>query len=188
MKYLIVLIVLLVGCTPNRVVLDAPETAQPGQLVVLDATKSNVPVTWYSETDYEVIGKTAFFCPNELGEYTFILIADDRVIVHKIKVQLKVVSLIKDWLPKNPDSKIIEKLARSFERVALAGHTDLLTLVKTTAISNRAILGSDLEKWQPFLESLSEYLKENLQDKDIDAHTEFWFKIAAELRKINAKT
>ena len=79
---------------------------------------------------------------------------------------------------------ILEKLAKSFERVASAGHTDVATLVKTTALSNRGILGPDLEEWKPFLVSFSKYLKSNYAEATVEQHIELWFKLAAALRSI----
>ncbi len=183
MRYLL-LLVLLTGCSPARVVLNAPETAAPGEIVILDASESNVSVCWYSEADFEIIGKKAIFCTNDIGTYTFLVMANNKVVVHKVEISKESVSLIKSWLPKNLDLKVVNKLANSFERIASAEHTDLTVFMATTAISNRVALGDSLDKWKPFLTTLVEYLEENFNDKSVEEHTEMWFKIAAELRSI----
>lgn len=188
--------------TDARIILTAPTTCKVGELVVLDASKSNavsfewrvIPVT----SNFEVIeeGERAFFCAGEPGTYLFIISAAKRdtvdCVVHSIKVTGVALPTpvnnftlkVKSWLPQNPNPKILEKLAISFERVASAGHTNVETLVKTTALSNRGSLGVNLEEYKPFLINFSSYLKENYSNKSIDKHTELWFQMASSLRSL----
>ena len=202
-KAVLIFVILLIPATmllPQKaeIVVDAPSFAEIGELVTLDASSSTTPFSWYfvsEDADFKIIenGKKAVFCARKLGDYTFILTAaNGSNVVKVIKVRLQkpviVVTTILDeitkWLPKNADPTTIEKVARSFERVASAGHTDIGMLVKTTAASNRAILGDNLEEWKPFLVAFSKYLKTNLKDKDIDVHVEIWFKLASALRDV----
>ncbi len=189
--------------SPNnaKIILTALEECEVGELVELDASQSNAnSFSWRvvpGTKNFRVIeeGKRALFCSGQPGKYLFILAAakQDTIdcIIHTILVKPAAppptppdpfISKVKSWLPVNSDSVIIEKLARSFERVASAGHTDVSILVKTTALSNRGILGPDLESYKPFLIAFSNYLKANYQDKSIEDHLELWFRMAAALR------
>lgn len=185
--------------TDAKIILQAPTTGSIGELIELDASKSNATsFIWrvIPETpNFKVIekGKKLLFCSGEKGTYLFILAAAKRdsvdCIVHQITIEGAPVidtltKRVRTWLPKNSDSKILEKLARSFERVASAGHTDVAVLVKTTALSNRGILGSNLEEYKPFLKALSAHLKNNYAEATIEQHLELWFKLAAALRSI----
>ena len=183
----------------TEIVINVPAAAGIGELVTLDASASTTPFSWYfisEDADFKVIenGKKAVFCARKPGNYTFILTAaNGSSVVKTIVIQLQkpvvVVTNILDGvlnlIPKNAKPSILEKVARSFERVASAGHTDIGILVKTTAASNRAILGDNLEEWKPFLIAFSSYLKTNLKDESIDAHVETWFKLALALRGVN---
>ena len=185
--------------TDAKIILNAPSTGSIGELIELDASKSSATsFTWrvIPETpNFKIIekGKKLLFCSGETGTFLFIIAAAKRdsvdCIVHTIIIKgapviNTLVKRVRSWLPKNSDSKILEKLAKSFERVASAGHTDVAVLVKTTALSNRGILGSDLEEWTPFLQSLSAYLKENYIEATVEDHLELWFKLAAALRSL----
>lgn len=185
--------------TDAKIILNAPSTGMIGELIELDASKSNATsFTWRvipSTPNFKVIekGKKLLFCSGETGTYLFILAAAKRdsvdCVVHQIIIKGRPVidtlaKRVRSWLPKNANPIILEKLARSFERVASAGHTDIAIFVKTTALSNRGILGQDLEEWTPFLKSLSAYLKSNLVEASIENHIELWFKLAAALRSL----
>lgn len=187
--------------TDAKIILEAQNECEVGELVELDASKSNAnSFAWRivpGTKNFRVIedGKMALFCSGQPGKYLFILAAAkaDTIdcVVHTITVKPAspppvppdpFISKVRSWLPTNPDIVIIEKLARSFERVASAGHTDVAVLVKTTALSNRGILGTDLESYKSFLIAFSNYLKANYQDKSIEDHLELWFRMAAALR------
>ena len=185
--------------TDAKIILNAPSEGSIGELIELDASKSSATsFTWRvipSTNNFRVIekGKKLLFCSGETGEFLFILAAAKRdsvdCVVHRIMIKSSptidiFAEAIKSWLPPSADPIILEKLAKSFERVASAGHTDVSVLVKTTALSNRGILGSDLETWKPFLMAFSNYLKTNYTDASIEQHLELWFKLAAALRSI----
>ena len=188
-----------IDSTDAKIILNAPDSGVIGELIELDASKSSATsFTWrvIPNTDnFKIIedGRKAIFCSGRPGTYTFILSAAKRdtvdCIVHIIIIKgAPVINTltkhVRSWLPENADPVILEKLARSFERVASAGHTDVAVLVKTTALSNRGILGPELEEWTPFLKSLSVYLKSNYAEATVDQHIELWFKLAAALRSI----
>lgn len=189
--------------TDARIVLTAPNECEIGQLVELSAAESTAAsFTWrvIPETpNFRVIegGKRALFCSGTPGKYQFVVAVAKRdtvdCIVHEVMVLKPSLPptpidtftiTIQSWLPENPDPNIVEKLAKSFERVAAAGHTDVSVLIKTTALSNRGILGVDLEKYKTFLIAFSNYLKENYVDEPIEKHVELWFKVAAALRAL----
>ena len=174
--------------------ITAPTNAATGELVELVADGAD-NYSWQvipGTANIRVIedGKKLFFTSGEKGDFLFILTGckNNKIncLTHKLSIGGTVIipfaAIVKSWLPKNLDPVILEKLARSFERVASAGHTDIAVLVKTTAASNRAILGKDLVKYTPFLMKLGAHLKANYSEKDISKHTELWFRIAAVLR------
>ncbi len=184
-----------------KISLTAPTTCKIGELIELDASSSIASsFTWrvIPETpNFRIIerGKKALFCSESSGKYLFVLAAVNQntvdckihVIVVGLKVKIKVTNSfnqkIRSWLPDDSDPKIVEKLAKSFERVAAAGHNDITILVKVTALSNRGILGSDLVKYKPFLVAFSDYLKDNYANENIEKHIELWFMIASALRE-----
>ena len=183
-----------------KIILVAKSTCKIGELVLLDASQSRAnSFTWHILPDtpnFRVIdnGQKALFCSGESGEYLFVLSVSKRdtidCVIHKIVVEGNPIpadaftATVKSWLPKTKNAIILEKLARSFERVASAGHTDIAVFVKTTALSNRGTLGVNLEEYKPFLISFSGYLKENYSNKPIHEHIELWFKMASTLRSL----
>ena len=185
--------------TDAKIVLSAPITGLVGELIELDASKSSATsFTWRvipGTSNFRIIenGRKALFCSGKPGTYLFILAAAKRdsvdCVVHRIVIKgapviNSLAARVKAWLPNDADPVILEKLAKSFERVASAGHTDVPLLVKTTALSNRGILGSDLNEYTPFLKSLSSYLKTNMAEASVEAHIELWFELASVLRSL----
>ncbi len=194
------------GETSMQLIVKAPETCAIGEMVTIDATASNcdkfewkvIPET----NNFRVItnGQEALFCAGASGTYIFIIAATREGILMPLKAVTVIVETkilpqpvivdnaftikVKSWLPSNPDLEILEKLAKSFERVASAGHKEVADLVKITALSNRGILGSQLETYKPFLIAFSEHLKVNYADATVDNHIELWFNLAATLRAI----
>ena len=185
-------------------IVKAPETCKVGEMVTIDATGSNADVfEWLvipTTKNFRVItnGQEALFSAEEPGTFIFIIAATrDGILQPLYRLQVVVepgstpvpvhddfTIKVKSWLPPNVDPKILEKLARSFERVASAGHKDVAVLVKTTSLSNRAILGDQMLKYKVFLVAFSAYLKANLTDATIEEHVELWFSLAATLRSM----
>ncbi len=179
-----------------KIVLTAPTEAKIGELVILDASASEaVSFIWkvIPETrDFEIIedGKRAFFTSRRPGTYLFVVAAakSDAVdcVIHEIQivgnptVEDKFTILIKSWLPKNPDPRVLRALARSF--TASTSAEDVSTLVKQTSVANQAVLGNKLELYKPFLMKFSEYLKQNYNGKSLEQHKELWLKLAETLK------
>lgn len=187
----------------TALIIRAPETCRIGEMVTIDVTSSTADnFEWLviPETkNFRVItnNQEALFSAESPGTFVFIIAAiRDGSLLPMGKISITVVPgtkpplvtdfiiKVKDWLPPNADPMILEKLARSFERVASAGHKDVADLVKTTALSNRAILGAQLPQYKTFLVAFSAHLKANLTEATIDDHIELWFSLAAALRSI----
>lgn len=192
-----------------KCLIEAPIEAQPGELVILEAKIAAASYTWKVIPDnenYKIIedGKKLIFSSQYPGQYIFVLAAakGDTVdmIVHTINIVVyepepepapivepavdTFIELVKTWLPEDYEHNEPMLLSRSFELVALIGHDDIDKFLKVTALSNRTSLGEELDKWKPFLEKVSQYCKENLAEKDIDAHIEFWLELAKALRSL----
>ena len=193
------------GQTELQLIVKSPESCVIGEMVTIDATASNcdtfewkvIPAT----DDFRVItnGQEALFCARAPGTYIFILAGTRDGILMPLKAITIIVKPgtvpviivdddltinVKSWLPQDANPRILEQLARSFERVASATHEDVASLVKTTALSNRSALGSNLPQYKTFLIALSTHLKTNLTEATIDEHVELWFNIAKILRSI----
>ncbi len=194
------------GETEMQLIVKAPETCVIGEMVTIDVTASNcdtfkwkvIPET----TDFRVItnGQEALFTSRSPGKYIFVIAGTRDGILMPLKAITIIVERsiapvpvivdnaftikVKNWLPANADPIILEKLAKSFERVASAGHKEVADLVKITALSNRGILGSQLEEYKPFLIAFSNHLKTNYAEVTVDKHIELWFNLAAVLREI----
>lgn len=187
-----------------KCLIEAPIEAQPGQLITLEAKIPAASYTWKVIPDnknYKIIedGKKLIFSSQYPGTYIFVLAAAKSdtvdIVTHTINIKSKsnpnpdpkpdnFIELVKTWLPENYDHNEPMLLSRSFELVALVGHEDIDKLLKITAASNRSALGDNLEKWKPFLTEVSKYCQENLDDKSIDEHIDFWFKLAKALRNL----
>lgn len=189
----------------SALIIKAPETCRVGQMVTIDVTGSTadefewlvIPATDNFRVDTN--NREALFSAEAPGTFIFIIAATRDGILLPISQITIVVELgiapppdisddftikVKGWLPSNADPVILEKLAKSFERVASAGHKEVADLVKTTALSNRAILGPSLLRYKTFLVAFSTHLKVNLSEATIDEHVELWFSLAAALRSI----
>lgn len=194
------------GQVDMQLIVKAPETCVVGEMVTIDATASNCDTFEWKvipETNnFRVItnGQEALFCASAPGKFIFVIggtrdgilmpLKDITVIVEASIASPLIIPddaftiKVKSWLPTNIDPVILEKLAKSFERVASANHKDVASLVKTTALSNRGILGPQLEMYKPFLVAFSVHLKTNYTEATIDKHVELWFNLAATLRSM----
>jgi len=175
--------------------LVAPNVCKIGELVTLDASASSAAsFEWKIKPEslnFVVIenGKRAFFSSSENGDYIFFVAAAKEnavsCIIHSLRVEGQPISdkfttLIRSWLPKNSNPLLLEALSRSFEESAKA--KDIETLIKMTAVANRAVLGVNLDQYKSFLISFSEYLQKNYQGKSLEEHVALWLKIAAALK------
>ena len=154
------------GQVKMQLIIKAPETCVVGEMVTIDVTASNCDTYEWKvipETvDFRAIcnNQEALFTSRAPGKYIFIVAGTRDGILMPLKAITIIVEAglpipviiddaftikVKSWLPADADPKILEKLAKSFERVASAGHEDVADLVKITALSNRGILGSQLE-------------------------------------------
>jgi len=179
----------------SKTILTAPKTVEIGELIILDASQSEAAsFEWkvIPETPNFIIiesGERAFFSSSIVGKYLFIVATANGnkvdCIIHEIEVVKEkkkdvFVEMIKSWLPEKNNPVLLSALARSFEESTNA--KDLETLLNTTAIANRVVLGNNLELYKPFLAQLSEYLQKNYQDATLQKHLELWFKIAETLK------
>ncbi|HEC75130.1 MAG TPA: hypothetical protein ENI26_12295 [Methylophaga aminisulfidivorans] len=194
-----------VDSSDMQLIVKAPETCVIGEMVTIDVTASNCDTyEWLvipETVDYRTImnGQETLFTSRTPGTYIFIIagtrdgtllplknitIIVERSIAPLIIIDNTFTIKVKNWLPANASPEILEKLAKSFERVASVGHKEVADLVKITALSNRGILGAQLEEYKPFLIAFSNHLKTNYAEATIDKHIELWFNLAAVLREI----
>ena len=192
--------------TEMQLIVKAPETCVIGEMVTIDLTASNCDIFRWKvipeTTDFRIImsGQEALFTSRSPGKYIFVIagtrdgilmplkvitiIVEPSVVVVPLPVLNTLTVKVKSWLPATHDPKILEKLAKSFERVASAGHEEVADLIKITALSNRGILGPHLEEYKPFLIAFSAHLKMNYTEATVEKHIELWFNLASALRSI----
>lgn len=188
--------------------LEAPDEAEIGELVRLDASKSDVDgLTWQilPETpDFEVIenGRRAFFSSRVPGSYLFIVAgAKDGVPYlkhHTITVLGEVVppgpeSLglkVRRWTKSVGDYKARQvhalALAGVFRKLATAEDITVDEMLDATATANSAVLGEDLEKWFPLLEPLGEELDVLMEEEKLATREDYklvWLEIAEGIEK-----
>lgn len=174
--------------------LVAPIDCEIGELVVLDASASKaVSFEWKVKPktpNFIIIenGKRAFFSSPRSGVFLFVVAGakGDEVgcVLHEISVIGTVIldeftTLIRNWLPKDSNPLLLNALSRSFKESSNA--KDIETLIKTTSVANRAVLGKNLEQYKSFLIAFSNYLQKNYQNATLEEHQELWLKIAAAL-------
>lgn len=190
-----------------KVVIKAPEKVKVGQLVTLDVSGSTASTfSWQvipPTENFRVIegGKEAVFSSQVGGDYLFVVAVgkDDTVDVQVHKVTVTggqpqptddFATKVAAWCekvesPTKRDDAL--KLAQSFSSVS-AIISDTMTpadIVEATKKSNRDALGSNLDHWVPFLESLQAELKaQNDAGKlqDTAAHAAMWRAIADGLK------
>ena len=201
------------GDTDAKVVVKAVETAKIGQLVILDASESQVSKFKWQVTpktdNFAVIedGKRAFFSGDKPGAYTFWIAGAKDNTVDLVSVTIVVEGVvppepgpsgveakIRDWLKLvKSDTWVNEAnaIASSFHSVSQQISANLLKtpedVIKATAISNKASLGSAGPAWQGFGEELRKYL--NAESKagrlaDMPSHASLWANIGIALEKI----
>lgn len=178
------------------IILDAQDECEVGELVTLDASASSAKTFIWQvipETKNFVViedGARAFFSSSTSGEYLIILAGadDNRVgcVTHKLTVLGEpeildpFTTLVKSWLPENSDPELLKALSRSFEESAKAN--DVESLIKATAVANRAVLGVNLDTYKPFLVAFSTYLRVEYQSKSFEEHQQLWRNIARILK------
>jgi len=184
-----------------KVSITAPDTFEQGQLILLDASRSQATnLTWKmipETSNFKIIsgGKQALFSGDgSVAVYTiFIAGCKDRKIdsvIHtlsfgkgKIKIgklnpfQMKLIS----WIPTNATDEERIRLAQSFKSMATLILNNQLEseddIIKATAWSNREALGNDIEKWNPFFAELKNELEANPPEN----HAVKWREIALAL-------
>lgn len=187
-----------------KIVLTTPPAAKVGELVRLDASKSNAAsYKWLAPTgDFEVIdgGCKAVFSAREPGTYTFTLAVALDGTVDVVTFQIKVEGPLQppqtdnlgEWvtywkasmdLPKDK----VEALAISFDRVALQMTTLAKpeVIIQETAKANREALGADLDKFVPLLQKIQTALQKMAQSGQLttpEQHAVVWQDIARGLR------
>lgn len=192
-----------------EIILRAPDVSEVGELVRLDARESTVDgMIWqilpYSE-DFEVIeeGRRAFFTSRSAGTYLFIIAgAKDGqafLVHHTIIVDGGVdnsdagtlAAKIRAWLSKVPDyeGKAAKAQAMSavFSRLANDDGVDVDDLLQATATANAAVLGPDLDKWIPFLDSLGSELDIYVENDELgtrEQYREVWLLISKAIDRV----
>jgi len=194
----------------------APDKVKIGDMIIIDLSESLgggfdyavepiPPALLFFNDDRLIICGTG----NKNLTYTFMIscaLDDDSDIgVHKIKVTgsqapgpppepgKNIVEKVKDWAgdvdsPDKRDDAI--KLAQSFSSVAIVIEQDTFNtpaeLVQAASTSNRDALGSNLENWTPFLDSLMQELKAMAklgELNNVKDHAQIWKEVAQGLRE-----
>ena len=173
---------LIIGAFQNegcQITLNGPVLFQPGQLITLDASGSTATnLTWtilpHTSNFIVIGGRKAIFTSN--GEHkkyvivvsgwlngqaaksihTLTLGYDSNIAVTDL--QEKIIS----WLPADRTHDEVIKLAQSFNSIARIIENGTLStpeeIVEATAWSTTDALGESIDKWKPFLTSLTDYL------------------------------
>lgn len=196
------------GDSNDLVQISAPADAAVGQLVIIDATKSKaksfkwivVPET----SNFLVIedGRKAVFSEGRPGQYRFYIAgaAGDQVDAetHTIDVGGSAPSpvpginqKVKAWVAQvNSAGKKSEQsaLSASFSGVAAQIAAGVLKtpddVIKSTAVANRGALGSSIDSWKPFADSLRTELNQLSQAgklETMEQHADLWRQISAAL-------
>ena len=190
------------------IVLRAPDEAEIGELVRLDASSSDVDsLTWQiipATPDFEVIedGRRAFFSSRVRGSYLIIIggAKDQQALLrhHTIDVlgdapepgpeNLSV--RVRRWTKAVKDYEGREAqglaLAGVFRKLGLADDITVDQMLEATATANSAVLGDNLEKWLPLLEPLGRELDLITADGGLSTREQYkdiWLKIAEGIEK-----
>lgn len=196
------------------IVIDAPEFCDVGELVRLDATESQVDgLTWqvlpYTE-DFEVIedGRRAFFSarPGGAPAYLFIVAGakDGKPYLQHFTITVKgqlppgpltLSQQVASWVSKVQDYEEKDAhclaLANVFRELAVKEDVSVDQILEATALANTAVLGEDLDKWVPFLESLGKELDAILEAgalKTREDYKDTWVAIADGLERAVPKS
>ena len=192
-----------------KLVVDGPETAKAGDLVIISVEKSDaasfkwimIPAT----DNFLVIdgGKRAVFSSGVGGTYQFIVACAKGdtcdVIVQTVTVEGQPATPVD-----NLENRIIMwcktiksdtqrddalQLAQSFSSMAILAESGQITspkdLVTATFKSNQDALGTKLDLWSPFRDGLAKELKslaEVGELTDTQSHVRVWKSIASALR------
>ena len=175
MNVLLLLFAVVTQAPASEIELKAPETCVIGELVRLDASKSEA-VIWEvvpPTPDFQAVGNIAFFSSRAGGDYLIVVASTNGgkplLKTHKIHVEpagtpasnldFTIKELLKEVVTTNGREEAI-KLAQSFRAI---GGTALPSdqILDATAKANRAALGKSLDAWKPFLDGLATYLDEN---------------------------
>lgn len=191
------------------VVLECPDKVQSGQLVVLDASKSEaVSFDWIVEPatpNFLVIdgGKRAVFSAPG-GTFRFYVAgakgdgvdAEFRTVTVGEAAPVDPVvpdSQVAKWVKLVPgDTKAeVKGLAKSFRsvqtQIAAGVLRDAKSIIEATAISNRGTLADRAAAWKPFFVELEKELNSKRDAgklKTVDDHKAEWARIAAELEAL----
>lgn len=186
--------------------IDAPSVADVGELVRFDASKSNVEGMRWSikpETpDFETIeqGRRAFFSAREhdAGRTFLITIAGAKggaafLQHHTIEIAgggggsngRSLTSRVRSWVSKVPEyesrAEHVLAVSQVFRKLADAEDVDVGRMLESTATANSAVLGDDLEKWLPFLETLGAELDRMVSEGELSTREQYrdaWLAIA----------
>lgn len=197
-----------------KVVINAQETAEVGELVRFDLTESTAEsFKWIlvpEAVDFEVYceGQRAVFSARKPGSYMFIIGCAYEgtvdVAVHIVTVEgddpPDVTASLDKWvsywcsvnaLPKDEAGK----LAGSFESVAAQIAADVLQeaedIIKATSDANKQALGDSLSNWLPVLRELQTTMKTLAGQGKLttpDQHQALWGEIAKGLRYYAAQS
>jgi len=194
------------------IILNKPDSYQIGELVILDASKSEADdLIWriLPETDnFRAVGKTALFSSTEPIDYTLVIVArkekniDCKIFTLKYgesksksksksvntDFEIKVVSWLKD-------TDLIEnkvegrKLAQSFKSIANLIDSGIFETVDDIILATGRItsdaLDDNLDAWRPFIREFENYLEAN-PPVSIKDHAPVWRNMAIVLEKIYA--
>jgi len=184
--------------------IDCPATYNIGELIVLDASKSQVKdLEWAifpSTANFKIDGKRAYFSSTDRKTYTIVLAGTNGKTVNCLFLTLSYQKgsepkpdlidpftlKLKSWLPAEYTQITAYKLAQSFRSVAAVSKNnfnDLEAMLLATAYSNRVALDNDFSTWKPFLDELSKELEANPPTSILDCAKK-WEQIADTLEKL----
>lgn len=200
------------GAFSGGLIIQAPDECEVGELVRIDATKSDVDhFTWQiipATPDFEVIedGRRGLLSARiaSAGQSFLIIISaakklDDGSVVsylqhHTIDVlgeapepgPENISTRVRRWTREVEDYPKREAhalaLAQVFRKLGTAEDITVDQILQATATANTAVLGEDLERWMPFLKPLGEEL-DTIELETREQYKDVWLKIADGIEK-----
>ena len=184
------------------IILEAPIKCEVGELVRLDARKSDVDdLVWDiipKTPDFEVVEskRRGFFSARMGGEYLILIggAKNGKAFLYHQKITVKgeptpaptgLVYKISQWVSQLPDdvpgkNAKLASMAGVFKKLG-EGDIDVDKILEATALANSAVLGDDLDAWVPFLDKLGSELDDMIDGDRLSTPEQYratWLEIA----------